>query len=674
MIANQKNSVETIIERDRARAVLRGMPATLIANVLVSVSLGGMMWDLVPRGLILAFVGLNGLLNLARALIAARWLKRDHATRHPGRILAFAWIGALFSGLCWAVALIGLAWNGQTQSVAIALAFWSLNVGVIQSKVSRAPAIAFMLPSLTILTVLFLVEDAPSSPFIAANLIVLAVLMIRNATDQEMHYLRSSRLKLEATELAASLKAANIAAEQALRRVEYAATHDHLTGLLNRAAYQTAFEAWLRDGAAHGRGFSVLLIDLDRFKVINDTFGHAVGDEVLVEAGARLRRILGEDAVVARLGGDEFAALISNRSGKEDGPRLAGEIVAQLAVLVTGSGRTLQAGASVGIARYPGDAHTLTDLQCQADLALYAAKTAGRGTWRPFHASMGAQLKARHVIERDLPEALESGAVQAWFQPQLDCETGLVMGVEALLRWKHPALGWISPPDAIAAAAATRRSQALTRTILRQACRMAQVLDANGHESVVVSVNVSPNEFGAYPIADMVAAELTGHGLSAARIALEITEEAVYSNERGGKDVDALIDMGVGIIVDDFGVAYSSVGSLRDLRFDGLKVDRSFIQGIVDSPRDRVLLEAILAFARTLGVTVLAEGVETNAQFQLLRQLGCPAVQGYHFARAMPSTQTLAWITENDLTARIARQGWAASGWTIAAHPAVAQA
>jgi len=190
----------------------------------------------------------------------------------------------------------------------------------------------------------------------------------------------------------------------------------------------------------------------------------------------------------------------------------------------------------------------------------------------------------------------------------------------------------------------------------------------------VVSVNVSPNEFGTYPIADMVAAELRAHNVSATRIALEITEEAVFSNERGGKDVDALVDMGVGIIVDDFGVAYSSIGALRDLRFDSLKVDRSFIQGIVDNPQDRVLLEAVLAFARTLGVTVLAEGVETAEQFQLLRQLGCPAVQGYHFARAMPPEQALAWITGNDLVARITRQGWADGGWTIAARPALALA
>ncbi|KQP73678.1 hypothetical protein ASF60_09580 [Methylobacterium sp. Leaf113] len=664
MIRNELSSVEAIIERDRAREVLRGMRPTLIANVFVSVSLGGMMWELVPRALILAFVGVNALLNFSRALIAARWLRLSHADRYPDRVLAFAWIGALLSGLCWAGALIGLAQNGHTQSVAVALAFCSLNAGVIQSKVSRAPAIAFMLPSLSVLTVLFLVEGSLSAQIIAVNLIILAVLMIRGATDQEAHYLESSRLKLEATALAESLKAANLAAEQALRRLEYSASHDHLTGLFNRAAYQAAFEARLGNGAADREEFWILLIDLDRFKGINDTFGHAVGDAVLVESGARLRRILGAEAVVARLGGDEFAALVPGPPGRDDGPRLAREIVAQLAVLVTASGQTVQAGASVGIARYPGDADTLVDLQCHADLALYVAKSKGRGAWCRYEEAMYRVARIKREIERDLAGALESRAIRAWFQPQVESRTGAVVGVEALLRWNHPKLGWVSPPDVIAAALATRQSRAVMQVILRDGCRMAQQLDAAGHSHVRVSINMSPSEFGSYPLAAMVAAELAAHQVAPARLAIEITEEAVYSSERGGADVEALIGMGVGIIVDDFGVAYSSIGALRNLRFDCLKIDRSFIKNLVDEERDRLLMKAILAFARTLGVTVVAEGVETRAQFDILKQLGCPILQGFHFAGAMPEPAALDWVAHNAaLRFGLSRdEGWFVTG------------
>jgi predicted signal transduction protein with EAL and GGDEF domain len=360
--------------------------------------------------------------------------------------------------------------------------------------------------------------------------------------------------------------------------------------------------------------------------------------------------------VVARLGGDEFAALVEGAPTDAAGAALARAVVLHLGEIVTRSGRTLNAGASVGIAHHPRDGRTRAELQAHADLALYAAKSEGRGTWRPFVEAMHQKAQTRREIERDLPEALETGAIQAWFQPQIACATGRVVGFEALLRWKHPSLGWIAPPDAIAAAAATRRSRDLTRAILRDACAMVQALQANAHPDAIVSINVSPNEFGTYPIAELIAAELDAHRLPASRLAIEITEEAVYSNERGGKDVDALSAMGVGIIVDDFGVAYSSIGSLRALRFDSLKVDRSFIRDIAESAQDRILLEAILAFARTLGVTVVAEGVETRVQFEILRQLGCPVVQGYHFARAMPRIEALAWISGNDDRAGIAVQ------------------
>jgi diguanylate cyclase (GGDEF)-like protein len=665
--------VDVSIRRDQARDVLRGMNATLLSNLFVSFSLAGMVWPFVPHAEILGLFAVNAGINAGRGALVQVCQRTGLAISAPERVLTYCWIGALLSGLCWTVALIGLAHHGQAYTISSGLAFLSINAGaIIQNKFARAPAFAFVLPNVTILILLFILDRSFGAQIVAVNLILLTGLLLRCANEQERHYLRAKRLTYEAIALTDSLKAANVAAGQAMQRLEHSATHDHLTGLVNRAAYQAAFETCLAEAGT--TAFWIMMIDLDRFKRINDRFGHVIGDAILVEAGAQLRRILGPDSVVARLGGDEFAALVPGYPDDQGGERLAQAVVLGLESLLLPSGQTLQMGASVGLAQYPRDGRTLTDLQIHADLALYAAKTGGRSTWRPFHETMGARVKARHVLERDLPEALESGAIQAWFQPQLNCSTGQVIGFEALLRWKHPALGWVSPPDAIAAAVATRRSQALTQTILRQACRMAQVLEANGHDAAVVSVNVSPNEFGTYPIADMVAAELRAHNVSATRIALEITEEAVFSNERGGKDVDALVDMGVGIIVDDFGVAYSSIGALRDLRFDSLKVDRSFIQGIVDNPQDRVLLEAVLAFARTLGVTVLAEGVETAEQFQLLRQLGCPAVQGYHFARAMPPNQALAWITGNDLVARIARQGWADGGWTIAARPALALA
>ena len=654
----EQNPVEAIIKRDQASDVLRGLPSTMVSNLFVSGSLAGMMWDVVPHPRILAFLAANAIINVTRALLAKRWLRQGNAARAPERILSFCWIGAFLSGLCWAAALLGCAYHGQAYSMEVALAYCGLNAGsIIQNKATRAPAIAFVLPNTSILIFLFAIEGSLSSQIVAVNLTLLTALMFRCSTEQEKHYLQSSRLRHEATELAASLKAANVAAGHALQRLEHSAKHDHLTGLFNRAAYQVAFEARLTRAVAERQAFWVMLIDLDRFKAINDTFGHAVGDELLVEVGARLRDILGPHAVVARLGGDEFAALIDDPPGGEGARRelgcdLACAIVGGLGKLVTPSGQILHAGASVGLAHCPQDGGTPTDLQIHADLALYAAKSEGRGTWRRFDEAMHLEARMKREIERDLAKALEDGSIRAWFQPQVDCMTGRAVGLEALLRWKHPKFGWIAPPDVVAAAAGTRQSRALTQAILKDACRMAQCLDASGHGAIVVSINVSPNEFGTYPIAEVVAAELDAHGLAASRLAIEITEEAVYSNERGGRDVETLTRMGVGIIVDDFGVAYSSVGSLRNLRFDTLKVDRSFIRGVADNAQDRVLMQAILAFARTLGVMVVAEGVETQAQFDVLRALGCPVLQGYLFASAMPETDALLWLARNDCATR----------------------
>ncbi|KQP31853.1 hypothetical protein ASF49_10530 [Methylobacterium sp. Leaf104] len=640
-------TITNVIERDRLAEVLRGLPITMVSNLFVATSLAVSMWDSLPHAVLAAFIGCNTLVNAARVALAWVWQRRGLLDANPRRLLMWCWVGALLSGLCWAGILLACARHGQAYSVAVGLTFCGINAGAtVQSKASRAQVLAFILPNSLLLVILFALAGSLAANTIAINLALLTALMIRSANDQERHFRLSSRLRHEADALTASLKAANVAAVQAVERLKHAATHDPLTGLMNRAGYQAAFEDRLAAAARDGGTFTLLLIDLDRFKSINDRYGHVVGDAVLVATAERLSRYAGPDAVIARLGGDEFAALVPV-ADREAAANLAQGIVAGLATLGMPSGQVIQAGASVGLAHCPRDGETARDLQTFADLALYAAKEGGRRSWREFDEAMRDETRMKRAIEADLAQALAGDAIGVWFQPQVDCWTGAVVGVEALLRWRHPRFGWVSPPRVVSAAQTTRQCEALTRAILRKACRMIALLDRSGHGDTVVSINVSPGEFGTYPVAELIATELAAGDLDPSRLAIEITEEAVYSTERGGADIAALTRLGVRVIVDDFGVAYSSIGSLRDLPLAGLKIDRSFIHGVADNTRDRLLTEAVLAFANTLGAHVVAEGVETREQVEVLRALGCQVLQGYYFAKAMPEAEALLWIGRN---------------------------
>ncbi|AWN37267.1 GGDEF domain-containing protein [Methylobacterium radiodurans] len=382
MIA-QPDPVDHLVLRDRADTLLASLPLTLLSNIFVSLSFCTMMWGSLPTGLIGAWAVLNAAINLARLWIA-RWVRqRGLLDTAPGAILNFAWIGALLSGLCWTAALVACAQVGQAYTIATGLTFCGINAGaVIQNRTDRASTLAFVLPSCSVLILICLGAGSLQAVVMGINMTLLTLMMVRAAGLAERSYVATARLRHEADHLAASLQRANVAAAQAMRQLDHAANHDPLTDLANRAAYRQAFEDRLAR-AARGEGeLTTMLIDLDRFKAINDTHGHAAGDAVLVAVADRLRSVLGPDDVAARLGGDEFALLLfRERMGAEDA-RIAERIVRALAAPLDLAGRTVRVGGSVGFARFPGDGESLQDLQIAADVALYAAKSEGRGTWR----------------------------------------------------------------------------------------------------------------------------------------------------------------------------------------------------------------------------------------------------------------------------------------------------
>jgi diguanylate cyclase len=379
----QPNQIERLIRRDQLDVLLTSLPLTLGANTFVSLSFIAMMWGSLAPGVLVTWAALNGAVNLARLLIARAVRRRGLLDTAPDRVLAFAWAGALISGLCWAWALIICIQAGHAYNIATGLTFCGINAGaVIQNITNRASTLAFVLPNSAILIIVYLTSGSAQVEIMGVNSLLLTLLMVRASGRAERDYIVAARLRHEADHLAGSLRRANVAATAAMRQLDHAANHDPLTDLANRAAYRRAFEdrlAW----AARGEGeLTAMLIDLDRFKAINDTHGHAAGDAVLVAVAARLRAALGPGDVAARLGGDEFAALIFRPRMDAADAAIAGRIVHDLAAPIEIGGLTVRAGASVGFARFPPEGQSLQALEAAADAALYAAKSEGRGTWR----------------------------------------------------------------------------------------------------------------------------------------------------------------------------------------------------------------------------------------------------------------------------------------------------
>ncbi|WP_407167427.1 EAL domain-containing protein [Bradyrhizobium sp. ORS 111] len=423
--------------------------------------------------------------------------------------------------------------------------------------------------------------------------------------------------------------------KEAERQLETLAYTDPLTGLANRALFKRQLGALIEGCTLEGRGGALLLIDLDRFKEVNDSLGHAAGDELLIRVAGALRLELGPRAFIARLGGDEFAVLVEG-CGMSDVALtgLADRIIARLSGPVDLTEGEAFIGATVGIARLPEHGGAAETAMRNADLALYMAKEAGRGRAQLFEPVHAQAVDQRLDLGRHLRHAVEAGALTAHYQPQVDLRTGRVTGFEALLRWTHPERGPISPTEFIPIAESSGLIVDLGLWVLREACRQGRAwLDA-GLPPRSVSVNVSPAQVWSMDFETAVSAVLAETGLPAELLCLELTESLFvdHTEQRISRTLTALSGLGVRLALDDFGSGYSSLGYLTRLPFDRLKVDRAFVDGVSTAPEKRKLLGGIIALSRGLGMKVVAEGAELPAEVDVLGELDCDLVQGFVFS------------------------------------------
>jgi diguanylate cyclase (GGDEF)-like protein len=411
------------------------------------------------------------------------------------------------------------------------------------------------------------------------------------------------------------------------------ASEDPLTGLPNRRVFRASIEK-ISGSQSRSAEFAVLFLDLDRFKVINDTLGHRIGDMLLIEVANRLQRSLQHGEVLARLGGDEFAIVMPSFTSRASLATSARNIVETIALPYDIDGHRIRTTVSIGIAVGPKDGINADDLLMAADLALYAVKTTGRGTYCFYEHSMNEELNDRRQIETDLREAIEQHRLHLAYQPVIDLRRNAISGFEALARWDHPTLGVISPAVFIPIAEDSGLILQLGEWALRDACTQA----AQWPNNLKVAVNLSPVQFSLPNLAEVVVRVLAETGLEPHRLVLEITERLFISDtEKTLSVLHRLKSIGVGIAMDDFGTGYSSLSSLRSFPFDKIKIDRAFVVDLGENSQNSVIVQAVIIIARALGMTTVAEGVETAAQQRLLAALGCDEVQGYLFSNAISS-------------------------------------
>jgi diguanylate cyclase (GGDEF)-like protein/PAS domain S-box-containing protein len=439
-------------------------------------------------------------------------------------------------------------------------------------------------------------------------------------------------------------------------QLRHQAFHDPLTGLANRALFSEHLEQAVRRRGRTGRGLALLFVDLDSFKAVNDLHGHANGDELLNQVGARLRATCREADAIARLGGDEFAVLFEALALGSDASAAAERLIESFAKPFPVQGVDVFVTASIGVALDDSGTESGEDLLRNADLAMYAAKTKNKGRYEFFSIGMHSLILQRMQVDADLRRALDQNEFEVYYQPIIDDLSGIIGGVEALIRWNHPERGLVMPNDFIGVAESSGLIVQIGEWMLDHACAEFAALTRGiaGGDNLGLSINLSTKQLGDPRLIDTVRRAVASAGLNTQRLTLEITETTVMEDtDNAIRVLTELRSIGAKIAIDDFGTGYSSLSLLNNIPVDTLKIDRVFITDIARRPEPARLVRAILTLASDFGLHTVAEGVEELAQHELLRELGCDASQGYYFARPQPARQLLELLRKGpDLSVR----------------------
>ncbi len=628
----ENQALTLLIRTDQLAALRRNILAAIPVNLViaaialfVSIHSGhgreGVAW--------FAAVSVANTIRIGQAWPAAGQ-KTSHARRpglHETRLaLNRLCVTALLSGLVWA--WVPVLCNGCTSPQT--LFYLTIVCGITAGAITHGTPFAlmpscFILPPLLSVFGCLVYAGGFDRNWLALTVLIYAAALIRFAWQSERAFCKTSHLKNQAVALAGSLEEARAQAVQTAQEMSHRAMHDDLTGLLNRSGFIREIASRISGGTAP---FCLMLLDLDGFSSVNDTFGHHSGDRVLIEIARRLSETLHGAFIIARLGGDEFAIFYDSQATDTSPIKLATRLITAVAMPLA-SFDADRLSACIGL--YTGTERDVTELLTRANEALLAAKAAGRGQFHIFNEQLRARLEMRRDIERNLRRALEDGEPEVWYQPVFGYDGQKLVSLEALLRWDHPEHGLVPPQEIISAAALSGLAEPLLRYILSNICLMIQELRASGHTQVRVAINISPREISRLAVDELLLSELARHNCPPSMLEVEITEETALDIRSVQDKLIRLARGGVNITIDDFGVGYSTMATLRQSYVTKIKIDRSFVKDIAKSHGNQILVQSVLNLGQSLGLQVVAEGVETRDDAACLRRLGCGLMQGYYF-------------------------------------------
>src|SRR6185312_1886172 len=422
-------------------------------------------------------------------------------------------------------------------------------------------------------------------------------------------------------------------------RIRYLAEHDTLTGLINRNTLHAKLEAKIARAGPDGRKVALLVIGIDGFQQINDMLGHAIGDLVLRAISERLTAAMPAAGLIARLSGDEFAIAVPTNAIGQDVSRFAEQIGAGFDEPLLAGTRHLRVRISIGAAVFPSDGRTAAELLSNAHLALSRAKATNRGGHVLFADSIRRELETRLTLEAELALAAERNEFELFYQPQLHLADGRLIGAEALIRWRHPVRGLVSPGEFMPVVNTSPISERIAEWVLETACAKAAAWERAG-QKLRIGVNLSPSQLQSGDLASSVAQALARTGLSPTSLELEVTEDILLHDEQGALNTFLKIQaLGVRLVFDDFGTGFASLTYLKKFPLDGLKIDRSFVFGLLANPDDAAIVSSTIGLSKQLGLSVIAEGIEDRATADFLVRMGCGEGQGYFFGRPMPASE-----------------------------------
>ena len=631
------------LRAEQMRQVMRILPG----NVAISLSLVGTavaaLWSYVPHAAALAWAGVTAVVYLTRLCLFRAYRVRKADDVRILRLASGQRLASFAAGASWALAAV-LLWPPETvvpQLLLLVILAGVTSGAATSLAADLRSALLFQAPIFLALMARLLGSDHTFTFGVVA--MVLAYGCFTGVTIRRLNHSVAEKIVLH---LQALEREARLAVSESRYREQ--AERDALTGLGNRFALQAQLPRFLEDAGVRGLQVAVLYIDLDNFKDINDTRGHRCGDQLLQEVARRLRDCVRAGDCVYRVGGDEFIVVTGEAGERVSIEHLAMRIRKALAVPVDLADGTLSCSASIGIGVYPDDGRDAEVLLKHADVALYEAKGQGRNDFQFYAVSQSQQISERIELEQSLAEAIGHERIYLEYQPLIDLETGAIAGVEALARWRHAERGLIPPSVFVSVAERSGQIEALGDLVLRLLCRQLQHWSAHLLPPVPVAINVAPQQLDTGRFTRSFAATTQAFGVDPTLFEIEVTENALISQGKGHMQaLKELQQLGARVSIDDFGTGYSSLSYLKHLPIDSVKIDRVFIRDMLEDTRDAAIVAAIVSMAHSLGLRVIAEGVESAQQVQQLKGLGCDVVQGYFYHRPVSGEQFAALLMAN---------------------------